>query len=65
MKQPAHTWIAVRAVGLLLDDPDTEEFGKLLAPHVKQAAIGAWMPDLQDAKIGGSKTENHVPWPTA
>jgi len=60
MKQPTHAWIAIRAVDLLDRDNETKELAALLKPHVHKAAIGAWMPDKQDAKLGGSWTGNHV-----
>ena len=59
MKQEAHAWIAIRAVDLLDSDPQTKELAKLLKPHVHKAAIGAWLPDLNDAKLGGSQVANH------
>ena len=32
----------------------------LVKPSVKAAAIGAWLPDLQDSKLGSGDTDNHV-----
>lgn len=60
MNRNTHAWIAVRAVGLLEEDGTVTGLVKLAKPHLTQAATGAWIPDLQDAKRGGSKTENHV-----
>ena len=33
---------------------------KMLKPHVKSAAIGSWIPDLQDSKKGSGDIDNHV-----
>ena len=60
MKQRAHTWIAARAVGLLETEGQVPGLVDLLAPHVKEAAIGAWLPDLSDARLGSAKVDNHV-----
>ena len=60
MKQATHAWIAIRAVGLLENDPATKGLASLLKPHVQSAAIGAWMPDLADSKLGSGDIDNHV-----
>ncbi len=60
MNQRTHAWIAVRTIALLEDSGQNKDLVKLLKPHAGKAAIGAWIPDLQDAKRGGSKTENHI-----
>ncbi len=60
MKQRTHTWLAIRAVALLDDLDEADWVVKLLKPHVRSTAIGAWIPDLKDAKKGGSKVENHI-----
>jgi len=60
MDQSTHAWIAVRAVALLEDDGSVPELVKVLRPQVPKAAIGAWIPDLEDAKRGGAKIQNHV-----
>jgi len=60
MDQTTHAWIAIRAIALLADGDNTEDLAKLLKPHAAKAAIGAWIPDLADARRGGSKTENHI-----
>ncbi|MBN2180802.1 MAG: hypothetical protein JW715_02720 [Sedimentisphaerales bacterium] len=60
MNQRTHAWIAVRTIALLEDSGKAKNLVKLLKPHAGKAAIGAWIPDLQDSKRGGSKTENHI-----
>ena len=60
MNQRTHAWIAVRTIALLEDSGQNKDLVKLLKPHAGKAAIGAWIPDLQDAKRGGGKTENHI-----
>jgi hypothetical protein len=60
MDQRTHAWIAIRTIALLEDGEKTKDLAKLLKPHAAKAAIGAWIPDLADAKRGGSKTENHI-----
>ena len=51
---------AIRAVDLLDNDSETKDLAGLMKPHVHKAAMGAWMPDKQDAKLGGSWNGNHV-----
>lgn len=60
MNQRTHAWIAIRAIKLLKDEGKTENLVKLLEPYLQKAAIGAWIPDKRDAKVGGSRTENHI-----
>ena len=60
MNQRTHAWIAIRAVALLEDEGDCPGLVKLLKPVVKAADIGAWIPDLQDAKLGGADIDNHI-----
>lgn len=60
MNQRTHAWIAIRAVALLADEENCSGIVKLLKPFLKAAAIGSWLPDKRDAKIGGSDTDNHV-----
>ena len=60
MKQSSHTWIAVRAVALLDEDAQCKGLASLLKPCVKSAALGAWMPDLEDSKLGSGDIDNHV-----
>ncbi|MCI5219769.1 MAG: hypothetical protein D3914_11440, partial [Candidatus Electrothrix sp. LOE2] len=60
MNQRTHAWIAVRAVALLEDEGSCPELVNLLKPLVKSAAVGAWIPDKRDAKIGGADTDNHI-----
>lgn len=60
MDRRTHAWIAVRAIALLEDEGKNESLVRLLKPRAQHAAVGAWIPDLGDAKRGGSKTENHI-----
>ena len=60
MNQRTHAWIAIRAVALLEKEGCNKSLVKLLKPTLKAAAIGAWIPDKRDAKIGGADTDNHV-----
>jgi hypothetical protein len=60
MNQRTHAWIAVRTIALLEDSGQNKDLVKLLKPHAGKAAIGAWIPDLQDAKRAGSATDNHI-----
>src|SRR5512147_3009988 len=60
MNQRTHAWIAVRAIALLADQDQNKEMVKMLSPHARRAAIGAWIPDLADAKRGGGQTQHHV-----
>lgn len=60
MDQRTHAWTAIRAVGLLEDVGTAPGLVDLLKPYVKSAAIGAWMPDLRDTKIGGGDVDNHI-----
>jgi len=60
MKQSSHSWIAIRAAALLGEDADCKGLVNILTPSVKAAAIGAWMPDLEDSKLGSGDTDNHV-----
>lgn len=63
MKQRSHAWIAVRALALLADAEKSKEVKnlvRLLDPHAKSAAIGAWIPDMQESKRGGGMVSNHT-----
>jgi hypothetical protein len=60
MNQRTHAWLAARAVALLEDSGKANDLVGLLAPYVDHAVIGAWLPDLQDAKAGFGRTDNHV-----
>lgn len=60
MNQRTHAWIAIRAIKLLQDSEGCERLAKLLKPYARKAAIGAWIPDKRDAKLGGSRTQNHI-----
>ena len=60
MNQRTHAWIAIRAIKLLEDEGQTERLVDLLKPFTQEAAIGAWIPDKRDAKLGGAQTQNHI-----
>ena len=62
MNQRTHSWIAIRAIALLEDKNEERNLVRLLKPHVREASVGAWIPDQIDAKRGGagSSTDNHV-----
>lgn len=62
MKQRAHTWLALRAIALLRDEGSQSHqwFVDLIEPYAKAAAIGAWIPDLQESKKGSGNLDNHV-----
>jgi hypothetical protein len=60
MNQRTHAWLAIRAVALLDDTGTAGGLVSLLKPHVQKASIGAWIPDMQDAKKGSGDIDNHV-----
>ncbi|MBI5529304.1 MAG: hypothetical protein HY897_23515 [Deltaproteobacteria bacterium] len=60
MKQATHAWIAVRAMGLIEEDAETAGLFSILRRHTRNAALGAWMPDLADSKLGSGDLDNHV-----
>lgn len=60
MNQRTHTWLAIRAVALLEDSAAPPGLVRLLKNSVKGAAIGSWIPDLQDTKKGSGDIDNHV-----
>ena len=60
MKQTCHTWIALRAIGLIQEDPKTQNLGKILAPWAKHSYIGCWLPDMQKFKKGHGVIGNHT-----
>ena len=60
MDQRTHTWLAIRAIALLEDSGGPKGLVKILKPNVKGAAIGSWIPDLQDSKKGSGDIDNHV-----
>ena len=60
MDQRTHTWLAIRTVALLDDANETPGLVRLLRPHVKNAAIGSWIPDMADSKRGSGDIDNHV-----
>ena len=60
MNQRTHTWLAIRAIALLEDSGGPAGLIKILKDNVKGAAIGSWIPDLQDTKKGSGDIDNHV-----
>lgn len=60
MNQRTHTWLAIRAIALLEDSSGPEGLIKILKDNVKGAAIGSWIPDLQDSKKGSGDIDNHI-----
>ncbi len=60
MNQRTHTWLAIRAVALLEDSSGPKGLIKILKDNVKEAAIGSWIPDLQDSKKGSGDIDNHI-----
>lgn len=60
MKQISHTWIALRAIGLIQDDAKTKDLGKVLAPWAKHSSIGCWLPDMSKFKKGHGIIGNHT-----
>jgi len=60
MKQIGHTWIALRAIGLIQDDPKTQDLAQVLAPWAKYSYIGCWLPDMQKFKKGHGIIGNHT-----
>lgn len=60
MNQRTHAWLAVRAVALLADVQEAKGLVKLLKPHLRSTAIGAWIPDLADSRKGGGDIDNHI-----
>ena len=46
MKQTAHTWIAIRALGLIQRDAKAKKLAQILKPWVKHSYIGCWLPDM-------------------
>jgi hypothetical protein len=60
MNQVTHTCLGVRAVGLLEEAGEDQELIKLLKTGINKTSLGAWMPDLNDTKIGSGDIDNHV-----
>jgi len=60
MNQRTHTWLAIRAIALLEDSAGPKGLIKILKGNVKGAAIGSWIPDLQDSKKGSGDIDNHI-----
>jgi len=60
LKQRTHTWLAIRAIALLEEENEVPGLVRLLKPHIREAAIGSWIPDLADARKGFGDIDNHV-----
>lgn len=60
MKQIGHTWIALRAIGLIQDDPKTQDLAQILSPWAQHSSIGCWLPDMQKFKKGHGIIGNHT-----
>lgn len=60
MKQRGHTWIALRAIGLIQDDSKTQKLAQILAPGAKYSYIGCWLPDMSGFKKGHGIVGNHT-----
>lgn len=60
MKQICHTWIALRAIGLIEDDPKTKNLAKILAPWAIHSYAGCWLPDMTGFKKGHGIVGNHT-----
>jgi hypothetical protein len=60
MKQTGHTWIALRAIGLIQDDAKTKMLAEVLAPWAKHSYIGCWLPDMAGFKKGHGIVGNHT-----
>lgn len=60
MNQRTHTWLAIRALALMDDLGTAPDLIKILRPNVRSTAIGAWIPDLQDARLGFGDVDNHI-----
>jgi hypothetical protein len=60
MNQCTHAWIAIRAIKLLEESNEVPDLVNLIKSYAQHAAIGAWIPDERDAKLGSASTQNHV-----
>ncbi len=60
MKQRCHTWIALRAIGLLQEDPSTKTLARVLSPWARHSSIGCWLPDMTGFKKGHGIIANHT-----
>ena len=60
MKQRGHTWIALRAIGLIQEDSKTRNLAQVLAPRAKHSYIGCWLPDMPKFKKGHGIIGNHT-----
>ena len=60
MKQRGHTWIALRAIGLIQEDSKTQNLAQVLAPWAKYSYIGCWLPDMAKFKKGHGIVGNHT-----
>jgi hypothetical protein len=60
MKERGHTWIALRAIGLIQEDSKTTGLANVLVPKAKEACIGCWLPDMSKFKKGHGIIGNHT-----
>ena len=60
MKKYTHAWVACRAAALLEAAGDAPGLVELLKPHLHHAAIGAWIPDMNEMNQTGFTTQHHV-----
>ena len=60
MKQTGHTWIALRAITLIQEDPKTRNLANILAPWAKHSYFGCWLPDMPNFKKGHGIVGNHT-----
>lgn len=60
MDQTTHTWMAIRASALLEELRLAPGLVGILKPKIKSVAIGSWIPDLRDSKIGSGDIDNHI-----
>lgn len=60
MNQVTHTCLGIRAAGLLEDANEDARLVALLKTKINKTSLGAWMPDLTDAKIGSGDIDNHI-----
>jgi hypothetical protein len=60
MNQVTHTCLGVRAVGLLEEANEDPMLIQLLKTSINKTSLGAWLPDLNDTKIGSGDIDNHV-----
>jgi hypothetical protein len=60
MKQRGHTWIALRAVDLIAQDPKCQGLATILGKWAKHSYLGCWLPDMAKFKKGHGVVGNHT-----